>query len=112
MKKLTDDEFEALCKANDPIRVEGYDDDEIGLHVAWKVPNFTEWTQYKRDVADPETRSAVVKKTVGWSLVYPTAMEFDAYLNDYPATLDVVMREIGESAGVRYSGVRKKRSRT
>ncbi len=108
IKKLTDDEVVALKEKAGGIEIYRFDDDEIGLHVVFKVPNWQNWSAYKRDVVDQDTQLKVIKNMVGAHLVYPSTAEFETFADGRPASVEVVMGEIGEVAGRRTSGVRKK----
>lgn len=108
MKKLTDEEFEAL-KQKHPGRVlERVDAEEVEFCYVFIVPNWTEWSVYQRDLTNAEVRLQVIKREIQLRRVYPSAEELDAFVERYPAMPVNLAGEIGEAAGTAVKITRKK----
>jgi hypothetical protein len=109
MNKLSREQVVELKQKLGLPAVHRFDDDEIGLHVVFKAPNWAAWKDYQGKLAtDKENVSTIIKQMVIAHLVYPSTDEFDAFLNTSPASAHIVMGEIGEVAGQRSKGVREK----
>lgn len=108
MNRLTDEQVADLKAKFPGAELHSFDDEEIALHIVFRGPNWSDWSGYKRDLAASESRPQVMKAMVAKHLVYPSPAEFESFLERSPASVDIVMGEIGEVAGMRTKGVRRK----
>lgn len=108
MNKLDDAAIEKLKAEKGLEAVYPIEDDDGEMFVVLRAPADIEWGNYVAKAVDPENRRGEQKQLVARLLVYPTPLEFSAFLQKRPAALALIMNEVADIAGAELKVKRRK----